>query len=283
MMRSRDRRPRGSSARLTAADPGERRWVVHEQARELERRRLGALDLDEHARAVVLHPAARGRGAWRAGRRTAGSRRPAPCRCTRIRWRTAAAATRSADPRERVADEHVDDPGAAEGREEHDDALGIGVDLADGRAPRPTGWPAGRRARRRPRRAATTATSLPSLATYSGSMPSRSQARVHGGVDGQPGLVEHDREVRGLRQLVADRAEPAAGRVAQPAGARRRRRAAPRPARRAAAVSERMSASSARSPRASITAMPWSAIVPETSTTSPGRTSSGAERRGRQG
>ena len=45
------------------------------------------------------------------------------------------------------------------------------------------------------------------------------------------------------------------------------------------AVSERMSASRARSPRASITAMPWSAIVPETSTTSPGRTRSGPSAR----
>ena len=42
-----------------------------------------------------------------------------------------------------------------------------------------------------------------------------------------------------------------------------------------AAVSDRMSASSARSPRASMTAMPWSAIVPDTSTTSPTWTRSG--------
>ena len=41
------------------------------------------------------------------------------------------------------------------------------------------------------------------------------------------------------------------------------------------AVSDRMSASSARLPRASITAMPWSPMLPDTITLSPGRTSSG--------
>ena len=44
------------------------------------------------------------------------------------------------------------------------------------------------------------------------------------------------------------------------------------------AVSERMSLSIARSPRASMTAIPWSAMVPDTRTTSPGRTLAGVER-----
>ena len=54
-------------------------------------------------------------------------------------------------------------------------------------------------------------------------MPSRSQAASTAGSIGQRGLVEHDGQVGGLGQLVADRADPAAGRVAQPAGRRRRR------------------------------------------------------------
>src|SRR5579875_551538 len=45
------------------------------------------------------------------------------------------------------------------------------------------------------------------------------------------------------------------------------------------AVSDTRSASRARSPRASMTAMPWSPSVPETSTLSPGRTSSAPSRR----
>ena len=47
-----------------------------------------------------------------------------------------------------------------------------------------------------------------------------------------------------------------------------------------AAVSEAMSASMARSPRASITAMPWSPMVPESSTRSPGRTGANARSSG---
>ena len=40
-------------------------------------------------------------------------------------------ATASADARQRVADEHVDDPRAAEAGQQHDDGLGLGDDLAD--------------------------------------------------------------------------------------------------------------------------------------------------------
>ncbi len=47
-----------------------------------------------------------------------------------------------------------------------------------------------------------------------------------------------------------------------------------------AAVSEAMSASMSRSPRASITAMPWSPMVPESSTRSPGRTGANARSSG---
>ena len=43
----------------------------------------------------------------------------------------------SADAGERVADEHVHDPGAAEAGEQHHDPLGLGGDLADARGPGP--------------------------------------------------------------------------------------------------------------------------------------------------
>ena len=106
-------------------------------------------------------------------------------------------------------------------------------------------------------------------------MPSRSQAPITAGSIGQRRLVEHDGEVGVLGQLVAHRAERRRGSGRAASGCRARRRAAPRRGSSSGAVSERMSASRARSPRASITAMPWSPIVPDTSTTSPGCTSSG--------
>ena len=70
-------------------------------------------------------------------------------------------------------------------------------------------------------RRGTTATSLPSLATYSGSMPSRSQAPVTAGSTGSAASSSTTAEVRVAGQLVADGADPAAGRVAHPAGRRR--------------------------------------------------------------
>ena len=63
---------------------------------------------------------------------------------------------------------------------------GLGGDLADARRVGAERVGAqGARARRRPRSGATTATTLPSLATYSGSMPSRSHAPFTAGSDRQ--------------------------------------------------------------------------------------------------
>ena len=88
----------------------------------------------------------------------------------------------SADPREGVADQHVDDAGAAEPGDEHDEPGRFGAHLADdGRVAYRADGPESRRARRLPRRAARSATNLPSLATYSGSMPSSSHAPATAG------------------------------------------------------------------------------------------------------
>ena len=175
---------------------------------------------------------------------------------------------RSADPRQRVADEHVDDAGAAEGRAQHDDAFGLGGDLAD-RAPRR------RRADARAWRA--------SAASASSAGDDGHDLALVGDVervDAEQVARAVDRREHGQRRL--RRARPRA-RCRAPArwqtvptpprvGSRIQRvfGAAASSARTrspSGAVSERMSASSARSPRASITAMPWSAMVPDTSTT----------------
>ena len=107
----------------------------------------------------------------------------------------------------------------------------------------------------------------------SGSMPRRSHAPFTAGQHRQGRLVEHHGEAGVARELVGrwcrrrrawDRAASAC-RGAARRGARRR-------ARPAARCRSGCRLSSARSPRASITAMPWSAMVPDTSTTSPGCT-----------
>ena len=75
-------------------------------------------------------------------------------------------AGRSADARQRIADEHVDDPAAAEGGVEQHEALGLGADLADDRGlARRADARAARASASSAASAATTATSLPSFAT----------------------------------------------------------------------------------------------------------------------
>ena len=98
---------------------------------------------------------------------------------------------------------------------------------------------------------------------------------VDGRVDRQQRLVEHDGQVGspGPARCTPCRPRRGSGRAASGSpGAASSRASTSSPT---GAVSERMSASRARSPRASITAMPWSAMVPDTSTTSPGCTCSG--------
>src|SRR6516164_1326308 len=63
--------------------------------------------------------------------RYTNGRKPTPCTVPVTRSRQRATAP-SADPGKGIADEHVDDPGAAERREEHDETLRVGSDLADG-------------------------------------------------------------------------------------------------------------------------------------------------------
>ena len=124
-----------------------------------------------------------------------------------------------------------------------------------------------RAARRAPRRrasGATNATSLPSLATYIGSMPSSSAAPATAGRDRHGRLAHEHRHARGARELVEHRGDAAARRVAHAAQRRRRRRRAARrrPAT-ASACRTRSSASSSNSPRASMIAVPCSPIGPE--------------------
>ena len=70
----------GIGACRHAADERQRRWILDQEPSQLEHGRLVPLDLDQHPGAVVLHPARAGPASWRGGTRTAGTRRPAPCR-----------------------------------------------------------------------------------------------------------------------------------------------------------------------------------------------------------
>ena len=142
----------------------------------------------------------------------------------------------------------------------------------------------GGRARRRPPRRGTTATHLALVGDVQ-RIDARAGRRRRSppAATGSGGLVEHDGQAGVAGQLVAHGADAAAGRVAQPAGRRRGGRAARRPARPRGAVSERMSASSARSPRASITAMPWSAMRARDEHDVARLHAVGAERRARPG
>ena len=121
---------------------------------------------------------------------------------------------------ERVADQHVDDAGAADRGPQHDDTGRVGDDLADPDGVPARGVPAqrvqrGRRARRRgrPRR------TCPRWPRTAGRCPA-ARRRPHRRAHRQRGLVEHHRHVGGRRQLVAHRPHAAAGGVAQPAGRR---------------------------------------------------------------
>ena len=182
----------------------------------------------------------------------------------------------STDSGQRIADEHVDDAGAAERGQQHDDAPAArrAISPIDGRvAPERMGAQGGERGvgldrARRPRRACPrwrhTADRCregrrrrsPPAPPATSFRPGRRRGRCRGPVRCRP--CRHrpgsDRAASGSQGAAAMRAS-----TSPPSGA----------------VSERMSASRARSPRASITAMPWSAMVPETSTTSPGCTCSG--------
>ena len=85
-------------------------------------------------------------------------------------------------------------------------------------------------------------------------------------------LAHDHRHAGGARQLVEHRGDAAARRVAHAAqAAARPRPAARRPPATASRCPTRTSASRSNSPRASMIAVPWSPIVPETMIRSPGR------------
>ena len=237
-----------------------------------------ALDVDEHARRCRCGRSRRGRARRRGGTRTAGSPTPCTVPVTRRRVRVIGAQQmRGSGSPTSMSTMRV--PPKVVSRTTI--ALGLGRDLrrCAAASARRVG-PHRRAGRRRPRR----------------------------GHDGDDLALVGDVERIDAEQVAGaghGRVAPAAGprrarrrgRCRGPARCRRcrRRRASGRatsastapPASRSStrspsgAVSERMSASRARSPRASITAMPWSAIVPETSTTSPARTRARARARDR--
>ena len=176
----------------------------------------------------------------------------------------------SADPGQRVPDEHVDDAGAAERRAEHDDALGLGRDLPD-RAPRrhPTGVRASPAARRRPPRARRPRPPCPRWPPSADrSRGGRTRRSPPGAQGGRPRRGPRPGPSRARARCRRCRRHRAWDRAATASAAPRSSSASTSAP--SGAVSERMSLSSERSPRASITAIPWSAMVPETSTTSPG-------------
>ena len=131
---------------------------------------------------------------------------------------------------------------------------------------------AARRAPRRPPRARRTATSLPSLATYIGSMPedlrrardrrARRARRASRTIIATPEARASSLSTEATPPRVASRMQRSAG---------RRRRAARRRPATASGCRTRCRRSSSNSPRASMIAVPCSPIEPETRMRSPGR------------
>ncbi len=139
-------------------------------------------------------------------------------------------------------------------------------------ASRPSGW--ARMACEQPlrrARARTIATSLPSLATYSGSRPRNSQAASTCALHRHGGLVDAACPRRTARRSrsASSPARRASGRAARACSGTASTIAATRPC--SAAVSDSRSVSKASDSRCDITATPWSPIVPETRMRSPGR------------
>ena len=139
------------------------------------------------------------------------------------------------------------------------------------RAPRPYSCARIAASTRSASAAGTNASSLPSLATYSGSRPSSPQAsRTSAGI-GQLPLDQVDADLRRpwRSRSATPRRRRGWGRAAR--GRRRRWRASPRPARAAAAVSLATVVPNSSPSRQLITATPCTPMSPLTITTSPGR------------
>ena len=129
--------------------------------------------------------------------------------------------------------------------------------------------------------AATAATSTPSFATCIGSMPRSSAAPATIGCTGtaasRTSIATPDARASSLRRRRRRRASRRAG----SAGRARRRRAARRRPATAGACRTRSSAPRSNSPRASMIAVPWSPMRPETRIASPGPQRVGRQARAR--
>ena len=138
---------------------------------------------------------------------------------------------RSADARQLVAGQPVDDAPAAEAGAHLHEVVRVGHHLADQRRLRPSGWARMAASSRSACSGGTIATSLPSLATYSGSRPRNSQAASTCALHRDGGFVDEHADA-GLRgDLVQRRRQPAARRVAQHAQLGHGRRPSPPPGR----------------------------------------------------
>ena len=180
----------------------------------------------------------------------------------------------SADPRQLLARQHGDDPLAADPRAQVTTSCGLCHHLADDRGVASERVRAhGRRARVSALCRGTIATSLPSFATYSGSSPSSSHAPRHRS-------AQRDRRssstmpTRGRAPRSRSARSPAPPRVgiahaADLGSTTLEHGAHQRPC--SGALSLCSAVSSSMPSRTASTAMPWSPIVPDTMTTSPGR------------
>ena len=183
----------------------------------------------------------------------------------------------STDPRQRVADQLIHHPPTAEARLHQHHARGLGAHLADlgrlARSPAPRAAP---RARASAASGATNATSLPSLATYIGSIPRISAAPATAGMHRHGALAHDHRHRRRAGELVQHRCDAAAGGVAHAAQlAARPPPAARRPPATASGCPTRSTASSSNSLRASMIAVPCSPMLPDRMMRSPGRSAAG--------
>ena len=271
----------------TQREAGQRRLrparAARARGRNLLQLQLGALDRG------ALAPPARTRTRAPTARPGAGARPPPRPASPAARRRAASRSRRSlgdrssciasADPRQRVADELVHHPPAAERRldEHHPGRLGP----RPRRSRPPARSPAPRAAPRAPRprpRARRTRRACPRWRRTSGrsrasrrrrrrrARPARRASRTSIATPRRARqLVEHGRDAAAGRVAHAAQSSPAASSSASTAGHSER-------------VSDSMSASRSNSPRASMIAVPCSPTEPETRTRSPGRSAPGDSR-----
>ena len=182
----------------------------------------------------------------------------------------------STDPRQRVTDQLVHHPPPAEARlHQHHPGRARCAPRRSPPPPRSRAPPAAPPAPRPRRPAATNATSLPSLATYIGSIPRISAAPATAGLHRAPRLAHDHRDRRRAGQLVQHRRHAAAGGVAHAAQLGPAASSSASTAGHSERVSDSISASSSNSPRASMIAVPCSPMLPDSRMRSPGRRPAG--------